>query len=232
MKCVCGFEVALTVGATTGKKLINEHRRQCDVFWGSVRTEMHRISTHLRGTATTVSSGEWYKYRGADYPSKKLLIDWCGSWSNVLKRINMGMMQSGPGKKQLYIPTQAEFFAKITVISRDVYADEHLIASCKCYDDNRPEGWPAGRTMLKRLGYTDGPDGWRQMVSDHFVGVMATSANAMNATIRKRETEQARRVKGFDYRNPQDERMLALVTGEGLAVCKGTYEQTGRMMLR
>lgn len=229
MRCQCGKEFA------KGKKLFNHHRRQCDAFWNGVKQEMERISMALRGKVTSVSHAEWDKHHSIDFPTKKSLIDWCGSWRNVQARVGLGMSKPGPRANavdvSVHAPSLPQLIDKLREISRAMYGDAGVMGN-QVYDDHRPPGWPTHRTILNAYGYSADAAGWQQFVADNSGLPVIHRQSARSISLRRREDEQAKAIAGFDYRTPPvDEKRLALEC-DGLSICAGTYQRTGRMVLR
>lgn len=226
MKCQCGKEFRGV------KKPLNQHRQHCDAFWRAVKQEMERISTKLRGKVTPISTYEWDMYRTAAFPTKRTLIDWRGSWSNVQNNVGLGLSRSGPRTENVtsIIPAIDEFIETILDLSDEYYGNGDVMG-CALYDDCRPGGWPTYRTAMKLYGYDENRHGWRQFFQDHGYTVISGS-DALLIAYEAKATEQAKRIEGFDYRNPQDEKYIAVTYDPGFAICQATYERTGRMILR
>lgn len=231
MKCVCGYKPANLRKDYTGKKALGQHCQRCDTFWQSIRQEMERISIQLRNKVTPVSAGEWYMHRGQDFPTKKTLIDWCGSWSKVLKRLNLGMNKPGPRTSEVesFMPFIDEFIETILDLSDERYGTGEVMGGT-LYDACRPAGWPTYRPFLRLRGYEGNAAGWRQFFRDHGLTVIS-AGEALRIAHEAKSTKQAQSIAGFDYRNPQDEKYIALMN-DGFAICQATYKRTGRMVLR
>ena len=228
MKCQCGQDYG------NAKKHFNVHRQQCSTFWNAVKTEMERISTELRGKVTPVSTYEWDTYRDINnFPTKKSLIDWCGSWTNVQNIAGLGLSRTGPktGEAVAIVPNVDEFVEMIIDLS-DSYYGNGFIISGNVYDNCRPVGWPMYQTWLGLRGYDKSIEGWRKFIHDHSGLQVVSNADAIRYAYERRETAQANKVQGFDYRNPQDEQYIAATYDPGFAICQATYERTGRMILR
>lgn len=100
MKCACGF-VAESKRSTTGRALMNAHRRTCPAFWRSVHDEMARISVMLYGKPLAISMSEWNRYRNHEYPSWEGMRDWGKLWSDVQLESGLGPSSRGRGSMKI-----------------------------------------------------------------------------------------------------------------------------------
>lgn len=103
------------------------------------------------------------------------------------------------------MPTLYEFIKFVSSIR--IYGD--LIVGMRAYERLRPLGWPTANTILKHNGYTPNYAGWCALWNYYGYEVVSTQQTRKTALFLRGE-EQARKIKGFDYRNPIDEQYLAV----------------------
>lgn len=213
MKCACGMEFG-----PGGKYAFGYHRRECPAFWQSIKTEMENISRRLHGEIAPVSSREWDMRRPREQPRSKSLIDWLGSWSAVLAKVGLSTT----------MPTTAELASMVRKLSRQYYGNGWIIGG-NVYDELRPRGWPTYRHLMKRYGYSQNQEGWRQFAAKNGM-IVVTNAQAQEFFAERRHTEIALADGTLTLGN--SEQREAQLYRSGLPICEETYLRTGRMFVR
>lgn len=97
MKCECGFVFPQMRRGLSGRQKINNHRRECPLFWSSVHSEMRRIAMMLYGKLAAISMAEWNRYRSQDFPSWDGMKRWGKTWHEVQDGSGLGTSVKGLG---------------------------------------------------------------------------------------------------------------------------------------
>lgn len=133
--------------------------------------------------------------------------------------------------KQMTMPSIDDIIMQIMAMSEAFYNSEYTIG-WSLYDQHRPPQWPTALYLLKYYGYLQSSAGWSDMVKEHISIECKTFTEAMRGNAEERMRKRWHLDGKPEYSAAPDERYLALMSVNGFAICKGTYERTGRMMLR
>lgn len=132
--------------------------------------------------------------------------------------------------KKMTVPSIDDIIMQIMGMSEALYGGDWSIGS-DTWNNYRPPTWPTAKYLLKFYGYTEDNAGWDQMLDEH-IGIERKSLTQIRV-----EQHEARMAQRWDlgskpdYSAAPDDHYLAL-TSDGLAICRATYERTGRMVLR
>lgn len=129
------------------------------------------------------------------------------------------------------MPSIDDIIMQIMAMSEAFYNGEYTVG-WSLYDQHRPPQWPTALYMLKFCDYHQSSAGWAMLVEEHIGVECKTFTEVMRTNAEERMQKKWRTGEAPEYSASPDERYQALMSVNGFAVCKGTYERTGRMMLR
>jgi len=132
--------------------------------------------------------------------------------------------------KQMTMPSIDDIIMQIMAISETFYGGDWSIGT-DTWNNYRPPTWPTAKYLLKFNGYSETNAGWDKLLDDH-IGIERKSITQIR--VEQHEMRMAHRWRleeKKDYSASPDGAYLALMS-DGFAICKPTYERTGRMMLR
>ncbi len=132
--------------------------------------------------------------------------------------------------KAMTMPNIEDIIMQIMAMSEAFYDGNYTIGRA-LYDDHRPSNWPTALYVLKVHGYGRNSSGWDSLVNDH-IGVQCKPFDeAMRESGERRMRNRWQVEDKPDYTaNPNP--LYEVLPGDGLAICVGTYQKTGRMILR
>ncbi len=132
--------------------------------------------------------------------------------------------------KKMTMPSLDDIIMQIMAMSEALYNGDWSIGS-DTWNNYRPQNWPTAEYLLKFNNYTANNAGWDQLLNDH-IGIERKTMTQVLRESGERRAQKRWTVDGApDYSASPDERYLALMC-DGFAICKPTYERTGRMILR
>lgn len=130
------------------------------------------------------------------------------------------------------IPLIDDFIMQLLGMSEAQYGGEWIIG-WSSYNDQRPAEWPTAFSVLRHYGFPVSNKGWEE-----FIQTLVWKPVVTTQALRKMQGEQrcARQWVPVlkvapDYARRNNEEYEALFP-TGLNVCQGTYQKTGRMILR
>lgn len=127
--------------------------------------------------------------------------------------------------KQMTMPSLDDIIMQIMAMSEAFYGSDWSIGT-DTWNNYRPPTWPTAKYLLKFNNYTEDNAGWDKLLDDH-IGVERKTATQIRI-----EQHEVRQLDSKpDYSARPDGQYLALMS-DGFAICKPTYERTGRMILR
>ena len=132
--------------------------------------------------------------------------------------------------KKMTMPSIDDIIMQIMAMNEAFYESKYSIGWA-VWDNYRPATWPTAKYLLKFYGYTMNSGGWAEMVMQHIGAECKTITDTIWEQHKIRMERRWQLANKPDYSASPDECYLALMC-DGLAICQGTYERTGRMMLR
>lgn len=132
--------------------------------------------------------------------------------------------------KAMTMPSIEDIIMQIMAMSEALYDGEYTIGRMT-WDEQRPPSWPTALYILKMYGYRQDSAGWSDLVNERIGVECKTFTEAMRESGEQRMRRRWQMDSKPDYTASPD-LLYAKLPSDSLAVCVGTYERTGRMVLR
>jgi hypothetical protein len=132
--------------------------------------------------------------------------------------------------KAMTMPSIEDIIMQIMAMSEAFYSGECTIGRA-VWDDHRPPNWPTALYILKMYGYNQDSAGWSALVDERIGIECKTFTQAMQESGEHR-MQRRWQVDGKPDYTASPDLLYAKLPSDSLAVCVGTYQRTGRMILR